>query len=236
MSWTCILCGKRWLCQSAKVYLEYLCARVGYENQPYFELREHSNFRHGLSHWARGVPSETRYRAESYGSPINQFYSPYILQEAVTQRVDAREAENIVRDRLGIPRIGEGWATEAMLINTVKYLFPALTVHIQASPEWLGRQRFDGFIPEHSIALEYNGEQHYQPVSIFGGEAGLSATRERDKRKLELAKENGVEIVIFRFDETLSEELIARRISKAIDRQARNQPDIAKPLGDRRVD
>jgi len=221
MSWACILCGKRWLCQSAEMYLESLCNRPGYNNQPFDKLREVSNFRASISHWARGVPSETRYRAEFYGSSINQYYSPYILQESATQGVDKRKGENIVRDKLGIPRIGEGWVTEAMLINTVKYLFPALTVRHQASPEWLGRQRFDGFIPEHNIALEYNGQQHYQPVSIFGGEAGLVATQERDLRKLALAKENGVEVVIFRFDETLSEQLIAGRISKAIDKQAR---------------
>lgn len=232
MSWACIRCGKRWLCQSAEMYLESLCNRSGYNNQPFDELRAVSNFRAGISHWARGVPSETRYRADYYGSSINQFYSPYILQESATQGVDKRQGENIVREKLGIPRIGEGWATEAMLINTVKYLFPSLTVNHQASPEWLGRQRFDGFIPEHAIALEYNGQQHYQPVSIFGGEAGLVATQERDRRKLALAKENGVEVVIFRFDETLSEELIAGRISKAIDKQARKAQATAAPQGD----
>lgn len=236
MSWTCILCGKRWLCHSAETYLEGLCNRSGYNNQPFNELREVSNFREGVSHWARGLPSETRYRAEFYGSNINQFYYPYILQEASTQGVDKREGENIVRDKLGIPRIGEGWATEAMLIRTVKYLFPALKVDQQASPEWLGRQRFDGFIPEHAIALEYNGEQHYRPVSVFGGEAGFIATQQRDLRKLALAKANGVEVVIFRYDEVLTEDLIARRISKAIDSQSRRTCIINASKGDRKGD
>lgn len=221
MSWTCILCGKRWLCESARLYLETLCNRSGYDNQPFVEIRELANFRDGVSHWARGVPSETRYRADFYGSSISQFYHPYILQESATQGVNERAGENIIRDKLGIPRIGEGWATEAMLIRTVKYLFPALTVDQQASPEWLGRQRFDGFIPEHGIALEYNGEQHYHPVGLFGGEAGLIATQKRDQRKLALAKQHGVEVVIFRYDEVLSEDLIARRVSNAIERQSR---------------
>jgi hypothetical protein len=236
MSWTCILCGKKWLCRSGEFYLESLCNRSGYDNHPFINLRGLSNFREGVSHWARGVPSETRYRAEFYGSLINQFYYPYILQEAATQGVDNREGENLVRDKLGIPRIGEGWATESMLINTVKYLFPTLSVHQQASPEWLGRQRFDGFIPEYSIALEYNGEQHYQPVSVFGGDAGLAATQARDRRKLALAAENGVEVVIFRFDETLSEELIARRVSKAIERQLSKTTDYRGILGGEKGD
>ena len=219
-NWMCVLCAKRYICSCADLYLNKLCQRERYDNSSYIELSQIAERRDSICHLCREIPSETQYRADFYGSVIKQFYSPYIMQEAVTKEVDQKEAENLVRDRLGVPRIGEGWVSEMMLIRTARYLFPELTVQQQASPLWLGRQRFDGFIPEFGIALEYNGEQHYNAVGLFGGDAGLRATQERDKKKMALAKENGIEVVIFKYDETLSEELIATRISNAIARQA----------------
>lgn len=42
------------------------------------------------------------------------------------------------------------------------------------SPDWLGKQRFDIYIPKYNIAIEYNGEQHYKPIARFGGVLGYN--------------------------------------------------------------
>jgi hypothetical protein len=70
-----------------------------------------------------------------------------------------------------------------------------------ASPKWLAPQHLDVFIPEHKLAFEYMGEQHFTPVSLFGGSEGLQETKKRDERKVKLCAANGVRCVHIRFDE-----------------------------------
>ncbi len=126
-----------------------------------------------------------------------------------------KEAENNVRERHGIPRIGEGWVSEAELLNLVQDSFPHETVVHHARPEWLGRQHLDIFLPERDIAIEYQGEQHFVPVDFFGGWNGLSKTQKRDNRKFELCAQNGVKLVYFRFDEPIARDLVKERIEEA---------------------
>jgi hypothetical protein len=50
------------------------------------------------------------------------------------------------------------------------------------------RYRYDFYVPKVNLLIEYHGEQHYRPVSIFGGEAGYKKTVKRDKVKREIAR------------------------------------------------
>ncbi len=34
--------------------------------------------------------------------------------------------------------------------------------------------RFDFYLPLQSVAIEYDGEQHFRPVELFGGKEGFS--------------------------------------------------------------
>lgn len=109
-----------------------------------------------------------------------------------------REAENTLREDLGLPKVGEGWVSETVLFYQIKRAFEAFEVLQHASPRWLGRQHFDIFMPEISLALEYQGIQHDQPIDFFGGEAAYEQTKKRDLRKLRLAKKNGVQLIYVR--------------------------------------
>ena len=91
-------------------------------------------------------------------------------------------------------------------------LFPQFTVQREASPTWLNRQRFDVYIPELNLAIEYQGQQHYVAVDLFGGEEGLKRTKQRDKVKLQLSEINGVDIVYFSYKENLTEKLVQNRL------------------------
>lgn len=48
--------------------------------------------------------------------------------------------------------------------------------------------RFDFYLPEQKIYIEYNGVQHYKPVDRFGGLENFLKTQENDKVKKELVK------------------------------------------------
>ena len=165
----------------------------------------------------RGVPSTTGNRQQGQ-SEVRAYYWRYISDFARGTAMNWREAENLVRDRLGVPRIGEGWLAEANLLRIVQALYPQHEVLHQASPDWLGRQRFDIFIPELSLAIEYNGQQHYAPIEHFGGQRGFEATQQRDQDKRDKAAEAGVALVEFRYDENLSPEHVAQRIHARLEK------------------
>ena len=82
------------------------------------------------------------------------------------------------------------WKSEFELYELLKNKFHYEKVLFQASPKWLGKQTFDIYIPDKSIAVEYQGRQHYEPIDFFGGVEAFKKNQERDKRKLMLAEKN----------------------------------------------
>ncbi|MEY2739607.1 MAG: Pacmanvirus, partial [Bacteroidota bacterium] len=58
----------------------------------------------------------------------------------------------------------------------------------------------DFFLPELNTVIEYNGLQHYEPVSIFGGIEGLIETQNRDLLKYEYLDSRGIDLIIIRYD------------------------------------
>jgi hypothetical protein len=51
------------------------------------------------------------------------------------------------------------------------------------------------YVPSINVAFEYQGQQHYQPVELFGGEQGLIATQSRDRIKRERLTKHGVRLI-----------------------------------------
>jgi hypothetical protein len=151
-----------------------------------------------------------------YGSPIRVKYGAYIKKFEIEADLSEREAENKVRDILGVPKIGEGWVNETQLFRLVESLFSEHKIIREASPEWLGRQRLDIYMPGLALAIEYQGEQHYRPVALFGGEDGFKKTQERDRVKLRLCREHGVKIVYFSHKEELSQSKVERKLIREL--------------------
>jgi len=141
-------------------------------------------------------------------------YGPYVYKIAAEKGISIRDAENEVRDILGVPRVGEGWLTEAELLRLVRSILRDEEVVHQASPEWLGHQRIDIYVPSLGIAIEYQGRQHYEPVAFFGGEEAFAANRVRDQRKAELCEQHGVRMIYFRYDEEITRDLLVARIQQ----------------------
>ncbi|GAB1307653.1 hypothetical protein KH5_03360 [Urechidicola sp. KH5] len=94
-----------------------------------------------------------------------------------------------------IEEIKGKWVSEHNLYLKIKNHLTSFNVIPQGSPKFLNGQRFDIWIPELSLAIEYNGLQHYKPVDIFGGIEGFNATKERDKMKREKCRMNNVELI-----------------------------------------
>ena len=61
--------------------------------------------------------------------------------------------------------------------------------------EYLGRKRYDFFIPSLNIAIEYDGEQHYEPVDAWGGEEYLESVRQSDALKNDFCEYMGIDLL-----------------------------------------
>lgn len=66
---------------------------------------------------------------------------------------------------------------------------------------------FDFYLPEHNILIEYQGEQHFRPVEIWGGENGLKNILKRDKIKKEYCESNGINLIIIKYNEKIKSSL-----------------------------
>lgn len=106
-----------------------------------------------------------------------------------------READNHLRRKYNMKDVGEEWVTESEIFNAIRKKFPKLKIERHYRADWLGQQHLDLFIPNHKIAVEYQGEQHFQPVERFGGIDKLPTIVERDKRKRAKCLANGVRLL-----------------------------------------
>lgn len=72
---------------------------------------------------------------------------------------------------------------QEFIFEFLKKSFPKEEWLWEFSPSWLGVQRLDIYNNRVNLAIEYNGQQHYFPVEVFGGEEGFKKCIERDTIK-----------------------------------------------------
>ena len=63
--------------------------------------------------------------------------------------------------------------------------------------EWLGKQTLDFYLPDHNIAIECQGIQHFKPIPFFGGKEHFSIQIQRDNVKKTLCKQNNINLLYF---------------------------------------
>lgn len=177
----------------------------------------------GICHLCSETNSDLFYCHPMYASSFKVKYGAYIRKFEIEEELNETEAENKVRELKGVAKIGEKWINETLLFNYINVLFPRCSVEREASPAWLGNQRIDIFIPELKLAVEYQGQQHFKAVELFGGKEGLAKTKQRDRDKLVKCKKNRINLVYFTYKENLSEKLVNKKLKKYVDEQQSNE-------------
>jgi very-short-patch-repair endonuclease len=73
---------------------------------------------------------------------------------------------------------------------------------------------FDFYLPEHNILIEYDGEQHFTPVKIWGGNKGFIKQKNNDEIKTKFAQKQGIKLVRIRYNKIkLIEEILKKELS-----------------------
>ena len=75
---------------------------------------------------------------------------------------------------------------------------------------------YDVYICGLKIAIEYQGEQHFNPVEYFGGEENFQKQRERDRIKAKRSKENGIKLIYVNYWENITANLIRKKIEEVL--------------------
>lgn len=125
-----------------------------------------------------------------------------------------REIRNLglswVRRKKGHISRGQGALTSIM-----QKLLPGEEIRTE---EPIGeRLRLDVYCPRYQLAAEYHGRQHFFYVEHFHGDKeGFLASQARDERKIEICKDLGIALVIFRYNDTLTEEVVYERMLDAL--------------------
>lgn len=208
-----MLTGHKSLCECAKPYHLSASAPSDSDGSHIRALRKYlaqCDYKPGVCHLciAKTAPEDER-----YGTSIETNFKAYVDQVMFDLSVDSRTAQAEVMQRLGLSR----WQRESELYGLVRDLFPDYQVLREASPAWLGRMRIDIYVPDLGLAVEHQGEQHYRPISAFGGEDAHRKVVERDELKRRLCAENGVEVVDFRFDAPITKASVKSRLKRFLE-------------------
>jgi predicted nucleic-acid-binding Zn-ribbon protein len=66
---------------------------------------------------------------------------------------------------------------------------------------------FDFYLPEYNTCIEFNGKQHYEHNHFFVSNKGFKELKERDSIKAKYCEDNGLKLIIIRYDENISSKL-----------------------------
>ena len=67
---------------------------------------------------------------------------------------------------------------------------------------------FDFYLPEYNMCIEYQGQQHYYPVEIFGGKKTFEKQQKHDNIKKEYCQKNNITLFEIPYYSNLDEELL----------------------------
>lgn len=85
------------------------------------------------------------------------------------------------------------------------------------------RLRLDVYCPKYKLGAEYHGRQHFWYSSFFHkDQEAFKESQARDERKIELCKELGINLVVFRYNDTLTNDIVFERLLDAV----RNSEDV----------
>lgn len=121
--------------------------------------------------------------------------------------------ENEVRRKFGHKNVGEAWTSETILYYIVQNIFPNKTILRHFRPDFLEGLELDIFIKELNLGVEYQGIQHYKPITHWGGKEALEKLRLRDGKKKAICKQLGINLVYFDYSEELSNEIVQKKFT-----------------------
>jgi len=124
----------------------------------------------------------------------------------------SEHVHDLTRHAFGFPSKGHRLISETILFLRTRSAFSETKVIQHYRRRELGGLSLDIYIPALSVAIEYQGDQHFKPVGHWGGDTALKLTQERDLRKKHLCEQLGISLLYFEGNVTYESEREIRRV------------------------
>lgn len=102
------------------------------------------------------------------------------------------------------------WKSELSMYRLLKNYFPDAIYQYRFKE--LGQQSLDVFIPSKKIAFEYQGQQHYQPVEIFGGKEHFEKQQLNDEKKRKICIDNNIVLIEWKYSENINKIVLDKKL------------------------
>ncbi len=113
---------------------------------------------------------------------------------------------NFLKGKIGCPCCktkSKGERVVAKILTDHNVLFEHEKTFANLVSETGNKLRFDFYLPQSNILIEYDGAQHFEPIERFGGELGLQNTRKNDQIKNNFCQDNAIQLIRIRYDENV---------------------------------
>lgn len=162
----------------------------------------------------------------SYDAEIDELLTDLVFSTNYSFAEIARDldvSESWARKR--VKELGLGWVRrskgcasrgQAALTAIIRKLLPG---EIVISEHAIGERLFlDVYCPKYQVAAEYHGQQHFQFNPFFHEDAwDFEQSQRRDLRKMELCADLGINLIVFRYNDELTEQAVFDRLLEAVE-------------------
>lgn len=111
---------------------------------------------------------------------------------------------------------------EIELTKVLEKFYGPKNVYTGYHPMWAVSKKgvlleFDMYIKDRNVLIEYNGIQHYKFTPYFHKtKTRFEEQKRRDRRKARLARKNGYQLIVFKYNEPLFEDYVVNKIERCI--------------------
>jgi very-short-patch-repair endonuclease len=153
------------------------------------------------------------------------FLVDLLLESDLSLPAIAKEVDLSIKDlNKKITQLGLTWIKEqrkkssrgqSALTSVMKKLLPNEKI---INEHHLGdKLRLDVYCPSYKLAAEFHGRQHfYYTERFFDSRYEFEEAQKRDVKKVEMCKEQGIALIVFRYNDLLTEESVYSRMIEAI--------------------
>jgi hypothetical protein len=154
-----------------------------------------------------------------------EFLTDLLFDTSLTLSQIAKEMSISINDlNKKINQLGLNWLKEhhrkmsrgqAALTSIMKKLIPGESI---VNEYHVGdRLKLDVYCPKYKLAAEYHGRQHFfYTQRFFDSKYEFEEAQKRDVKKVERCKELGITLIVFRYNDQLTEDSVYDRMLQAI--------------------
>ncbi len=198
-----------------------VCRILGFGLSEFYHVVE-SEFIDGIqSHKNTGRVARLEQHLRYFSLETECYKDEYLIRPIVAQKVqEAKSGKLDCIERVAYNKPEYRWKTEEYVYKIIKKQYKNYGVIYQHKPYFLhssfgGQMSYDVFISGLSIAIEYQGKQHFEPVDYFGGQEAFERVQQRDKEKRMLSEAQGISLVYINYWEDVTPELVRSKIEEA---------------------